>query len=390
MMLTKRNVLVAITARPSYSRIRTTLQALARQPNVNLHCLCSGAALSDVHGRVADLIRQDGFTVADECVTLVPGNEPRHMAYTTARTVEQTTTHLEQFRPDWVVTIADRYETLGTAVAAAYMGIPLIHVQGGEITGNLDERVRHAVTKLSDIHLVSNQQAANRLMRMGEHQDSIFVTGCPSVDLAREARALPLARVEEALRLTGQGNSINLQNDFIVVLQHADTTEHRSSYQHMRLTLESVRRTGLPYFIFNPNSDAGSEDVTRAVEDFLGEGNPGVCCRVNNLDGKLFLRLLSQSRCLVGNSSVGIRECAFLGTPVVNLGDRQRGRERSDNVYDCPWDTEALSQALGKQLQRSYGGSQIYGSGYSGEIMADIIAHLLEPSAKRFHETVEG
>src|SRR5487761_2588880 len=123
-MLPKRKVLVAITARPSYSRIRATLQALARQSNVTLHCLCSGAALSDVHGRVADLIRQDGFTVADERVTLVPGNEPKHMAYTTARTVEQTTTHLEQFRPDWVVTIADRYETLGTAVAAAYMGIP--------------------------------------------------------------------------------------------------------------------------------------------------------------------------------------------------------------------------------------------------------------------------
>ena len=387
-MLTNRKVLVAITARPSYSRIRTTLQALARQPNVTLHCLCSGAALSDVHGRVADLIRQDGFTVADECVTLVPGNEPLHMAYTTARTVELTSTHLEQFRPDWVVTIADRYETLGTAVAAAYMGIPLIHVQGGEITGNIDERVRHAVTKLSDIHLVANQQAANRLMRMGEHPNSVFVTGCPSVDLAREARDLRLERVEEALGFTNQGNAINLQDDFIVVLQHADTTEHLSSYQHMRLTLESVRRTGLPYFIFNPNSDAGSAAVTRAVEDFLGEEDPGVCCRVNNLDGKLFLRLLSQSRCLVGNSSVGIRECAFLGTPVVNLGGRQRGRERSDNVYDCPWDAEALTQALGKQIQSSYGSSQLYGSGYSGEHMADIVAHLIQPCVKQFHENV--
>ena len=389
-MLANRKVLVAITARPSYSRIRTTLQALARQPNVTLHCLCSGAALSDVHGRVADLIRQDGFTVADECVTLVPGNEPRHMAYTTARTVELTSTHLEQFRPDWVMTIADRYETLGTAVAASYMGIPLIHVQGGEITGNIDERVRHAVTKLSDIHLVANQQAANRLMRMGEHPNSVFVTGCPSVDLAREALDLPLEMVEEALGFTNQGNAINLQDDFIVVLQHADTTEHLSSYKHMRLTLESVRRTGLPYFIFNPNSDAGSAAVTRAVEDFLGEGDQGVYCRVNNLDGKLFLRLLSQSRCLVGNSSVGIRECAFLGTPVVNLGDRQRGRERSDNVYDCPWNAEALAQALDKQIQSSYGSSQLYGSGYSGEHMADIVAHLIPPRAKRFHETVVG
>lgn len=389
-MLAKRKVLVAITARPSYSRIRTTLQALARQPNVTLNCLCSGAALSDVHGRVADLIRQDGFFVAGECDTLVPGNDLQHMAYTTARTVEQTATHLEQFRPDWVVTIADRYETLGTAVAAAYMGIPLIHVQGGEITGNIDERVRHAVTKLSDIHLVANQQAANRLMRMGEHPGRIFVTGCPSVDLAREARDLSLKTVEDVLSLKAQGHSINLQEDYIVVLQHADTTEYLSSYQHMRSTLESVRRTGLPYFIFNPNSDAGSATVTQAVEDFLAEGDPGVCCRVNNLDGKLFLRLLSQSRCLVGNSSVGIRECAFLGTPVVNLGDRQRGRERADNVYDCPWDATALAQALDKQIKRSYGSSHLYGSGYSGKLMADIIANLPEPAAKCFYETVEA
>ncbi|WP_297449062.1 UDP-N-acetylglucosamine 2-epimerase [Ferrovum sp.] len=386
MMSVARKILVAITARPSYSRIRSTLQALNQLEGIDLHCLCSGSALSDRHGRVADLIREDGFHVAAEGETLVLGNEPGRMAETTAQTILFTTRHLETHRPDWVITIADRYETLGTAVATSYLGIPLIHVQGGEITGNIDERVRHAVTKLSDIHLVANAQAAARLMRMGEHPDSIYVTGCPSIDLAREACQISLDDL--ALALVGQEglDHFDLEGEFIMVLQHADTTEHESSYRHMMMTLHVVNASGLPFVVFNPNSDAGSEATSRAVTDFRRDHPHAPMGMITNLEGRLFLRLLRQARCLIGNSSVGIRECAFLGTPVVNLGERQNGRERASNVRDSPWKPQAMTQALTYQLQQSYAGSQIYGSGHSGELMADIVAHLPLPRKKRFHD----
>ncbi|EQD60646.1 UDP-N-acetylglucosamine 2-epimerase, partial [mine drainage metagenome] len=160
---------------------------------------------------------------------------------------------------------------------------------------------------------------------------------------------------------------------FIMVLQHADTTEHESSYRHMMMTLQVVSASGLPFVVFNPNSDAGSEATSRAVTDFRRDHPLAPMGMIANLEGRLFLRLLRQARCLIGNSSVGIRECAFLGTPVVNLGDRQNGRERASNVRDSPWKPQAMAQALTYQLQQSYAGSQIYGSGHSGELMADIV-----------------
>ncbi len=383
--MAKKRVLVAVTARPSYSRIRSALNALREESKVEVQCLCSGAALSEPHGRVVELIRADGFEVVGEGETLVAGNEPVRMAETVAHTILFTARHLEAARPDWVVTIADRYETLGTAVAASYLGIPLIHVQGGEITGNIDERVRHAVTKLSDIHLVANAQAAQRLIGMGEHPDTIYVTGCPSIDLARESGQMTLDELKHALTVQGV-EGLDLESGFVVVLQHADTTEHASSYDQMAMTLKAVAATGLPFLVFHPNSDAGSAAVRQALNDFRRDHPGAPLWGVNNLEGKTFLRLLQQSRCLVGNSSVGIRECAYLGVPVVNLGERQYGRERGRNVRDCGWNPELMMQAVSHQVHQTYGSSPIYGTGYSGELMADIIANLPAPGTKRYYD----
>ncbi|NNM82500.1 MAG: UDP-N-acetylglucosamine 2-epimerase (hydrolyzing) [Burkholderiales bacterium] len=383
----KKKVLVAVTARPSYSRIRSALNALRDERKVEVQCLCSGAALSEPHGRVIDRIRADGFEIAGEGETLVPGGEPVRMAETAAHTILFTARHLQAARPDWVVTIADRYETMGTAVAASYLGIPLIHVQGGEITGNIDERVRHAVTKLSDIHLVANDQAAQRLIAMGEHPDTIHVTGCPSIDLARESMQMTLEDLRAALVPQNLGD-LDLERGFVVVLQHADTTEHASSYEQMRMTLRAVTASGLPFVVFHPNSDAGSDDVRRALNDFRRDSPGAPMWSVNNLEGKAFLRLLQQSRCLVGNSSVGIRECAYLGVPVVNLGDRQYGRERGCNVLDCGWNLEDMMQAVSHQLRQTCACSHIYGTGHSGERMAEIIANLAVPRTKRYFEGV--
>lgn len=380
-----KKVLVAVTARPSYSRIRTALRALREHGDVDVACLCSGAALSSSHGRVVDHIRADGFAVVAEGETLVPGNEPVRMAETTAHTILFTARHLAENAPDWVVTIADRYETLGTAVAASYLGIPLIHVQGGEITGNIDERVRHAVTKLSDIHLVANDQAALRLNNMGEHPETIFITGCPSIDLARDSTRIGIEDLKVALDAQGLVD-FPVEQDFVVVLQHADTTEHAASYFHMRTTLEAVAAVGLPILVFHPNSDAGSVESSRAVTEFARAFSDVRLWQINNLEGRIFLRLLQQSRCLVGNSSVGIRECAYLGTPVVNLGDRQHGRERARNVVDCEWEVNAITDAVQRQIQQTYGSSDLYGAGDSGERIAEVIAGLSPPRTKRYYQ----
>lgn len=384
-----RRLVVAITARPSYSRIRSAIQLLRDTGDVSVQVICSGSALLDRYGRVVDLIRADGFDVAEEIYTFVEGNEPLNMALTTANTIQHTASVLRRLSPTWVMSIADRYETLGTAVAAAYLGIPLIHVQGGEITGNIDEKVRHAVTKLADVHLVSTPVAGQRLQRMGEAPPSVHVTGCPSIDLAREAMDIPLDRVQSAINEFGVGSHLDLRRDFIVVLQHPETDSFDQSYSRMHATLDAVADVGMQAFIFWPNVDAGSDATSKAIRVFRESSSFPNAHYIKNLEGRIFLRLLRQARCLVGNSSVGIRESAFIGTPVVNLGDRQFGRERSTNVLNAGWQRDDIRAAIQQQLAAGhYPRSTLYGDGYAGQRIADVVRSLGGATAnnKRFHE----
>jgi UDP-hydrolysing UDP-N-acetyl-D-glucosamine 2-epimerase len=390
MMSSRLKVCVAITARPSYSRIRTALDVLRQNSSIELVVLCSGSALLDRYGRVVDLIRSDGFCVAEELYTFVEGNEPINMALTVANTINQTAAALRRIAPDCVVTIADRYETLGTAIASAYLGLPLIHVQGGEITGNIDEKVRHSVTKLADVHLVANQRAAERLVRMGERPSSIAVTGCPSIDIARNAVGVELSAVQEELCRRGVGASIDLTSSYLVVLQHPETDTYSESYSQMRSTLDAVHRLELPTLVFWPNVDAGSDATSKCIRVFRESGKLKRVHYVKNLEGTLFLRLLLGAGCLIGNSSVGLRECAYMGVPVVNIGNRQRGRDRAKNVMDVDYDAEAIDSAVRRQLAHGrYFSSALYGDGRAGEEIARVIAELqarLPATEKHFYE----
>jgi UDP-hydrolysing UDP-N-acetyl-D-glucosamine 2-epimerase len=357
-------------------------------PEVHLNIICSGSALLSRFGSVVDHIRQDGFVVADELHTLVEGNEPINMALTLASTIQLTASSLLRIRPDLVVTIADRYETLGTAAAAAYIGLPLVHVQGGEITGNIDEKVRHAVTKLSDFHLVSTDIARQRLIRMGESPDSIVVTGCPSIDLAREAYDLRISEVQHDIDALGTGKSVSLKDDYLVFLLHPETETYEESFNRATAALEATAAIEIPVVVFWPNPDAGTDAVSKAVRLFR-ERHPSA--RVNyqkNLEGHGFLRLLKSARCLVGNSSVGIRECSYLGTPVVNIGDRQHGRDRARNVLDCSWDRSQIESAIRHQIAAgSYPCSVLYGNGDAGPKIAEALISDIPIRAKRFYDS---
>ncbi len=341
----------------------------------------------DRYGRVVDLIRSDGFRVLDELFTFVEGNDLINMALTTSNTVSHTAALLRREAPDVVVTIADRYETLGTAIAAAYLGIPLVHVQGGEITGNIDEKVRHAVTKLADLHLVCTEMAGDRVRRMGEPPEKVFVTGCPSVDLAHAAMQINAAEVQQTLDHLGTGDHVDVTQDFIVVLQHPETDHHADAYEQMTMILNIVSSLNMPVVLFWPNVDAGSDGTSKAIRVFREHGGGAHMRFIKNLEGRAFLALLRQARCLIGNSSVGIRESAFLGIPVVNIGDRQLGRERCSNVADVGWEQEAILQAVSAQLSHGhYPSSSLYGDGQAGQRIAELIATSSMTSHKRFHD----
>lgn len=374
-MSTKRNVCVVITARPSYSRIKTALTAIRRHPNLELQLVVAASALLERYGSAAKVIEEEGLEIKARVYMVLEGENPAAMAKTTGLGVLEMTTVFDNLRPDIVVTVADRYETLATAVAAAYMNIPVAHVQGGEVTGSIDEKVRHAVTKLADIHLVSTEKAAERVVHMGEDPEMVHVTGCPSIDLACDILRNPALDFDPMEKYGGVGQTVDLSNGYMVVMQHPVTTEHQLARAHVTETLFAARDSGLPTLWFWPNPDAGSDGTSSGIRAFREIERPANIHFFKNMAPADFLRLLYNSRCIVGNSSVGIRECSFLGVPAVNIGSRQQGRDRGRNVIDVEHDRGQITSALAKHSSNGrYPRDPLYGDGNAGTRIADVLS----------------
>lgn len=373
--MTRRKVCVVVTARPSYSRIRTALTALRDRPDVELQLVVAASALLDRYGSALPYIEQDGFVIAARVHMVLEGGSHTAMAKTTGLGLLELATVFDNLRPDVVVTVADRFETMATAVAATYINLPLAHVQGGEITGSIDEKVRHAVTKLADLHLVSTQRAAERVILMGENPATVHVTGCPSIDLAAEALRTPALDFDPYEKYRGVGPRADLSGGYIVVLQHPVTTEYDLARTQVLETLRAVHDSGLPALWFWPNVDAGSDGTSGGIRHFREVHQPAGIHFFKSMAPLDFLRLLYNARCLVGNSSAGIRECAFLGVPVVNIGTRQAGRDRGRNVIDADYAALSIAEAVRRQLVNGrYPTDLIYGDGHAGTRLAARLA----------------
>lgn len=373
----RRTICVVVTARPSYSRVKTALMAIDRHAGLSLKLIVAASALLDRYGTVINQIEQDGFIVSRQVQMVLEGENPTSMAKTTGLGLMEFATAFNELRPDVVVTIADRYETMATAVAAAYMNIPLAHIQGGEVTGSIDEKVRHAVTKLADLHFVATDRAREYVIRMGEKDSSVFMTGCPSIDIAKSVvddEPLNFCPFE---RYGGVGAPVDLRNGYIVVLQHPVTTEYSEARAQVFETLNAVNKLDLPTLWFWPNVDAGSDGTSKGIRAFREEVKPESLHFFKNMAPTDFLRLIKNCSCLVGNSSVGVRESSILGVPVVNIGQRQKGRERGGNVIDVGYDRSSITAAIARQVHHGpYPPEEIYGDGMAGEKIATVLASV--------------
>ena len=262
----------------------------------------------------------------------------------------------------------------------------MIHIQGGEVTGNIDEKVRHANTKLADLHLVASDDAKERVLKMGENPDMVFNTGCPSIDLANEIKQNPKLDFNPIEKYGGVGEKIDWESGYLVVMQHPVTTEYESARIDVEKTLEAVYELDIPTFWFWPNVDAGADGTSSGIRSFREHKKPKNIHFFKNMEPNDFLRLLENSQCLIGNSSVGIRECSYLGVPVVNIGTRQNKRQRGNNVLDTDYDKTAIKNAINDRIGcKNITSSTIYGDGKSGEKIADIIANTEIP----FHKTIQ-
>lgn len=380
----KRKICVVVTARPSYSRIKSALQAIVAHLDLELQFVVAASALLDRYGYTIRYIEQDGFEVAARVYMVLEGENLVTSAKSTGLGLAELATVFDNLQPDVVVTIADRYETLATAVAASYMNIPVAHVQGGEVTGSIDEKVRHAVTKLSNLHFVATQKAAKRVIRMGEDPATVFITGCPSIDLAVSILDNPALDFDPIQKYGGVGVPLDLSDGYLVVLQHPVTTEYEEARRHVTETLYAVRGLRLPAIWFWPNVDAGSDGTSRGIRAFREIENPDNMHFFKNMTPEHFLRLIHNSHCIVGNSSVAIRECSFLGVPAVNIGTRQAGRERARNVIDVDYNRDEITNAIHYHLRNGHlPPDPLYGDGRAGERIADLLATVSLSIEKR-------
>lgn len=383
--MNKRKIAVVITARPSYSRVKTVLSAIQAHPNLELQLVVAASALLDRYGSAVNYIVKDGFEIAAKVFNVLEGENLTAAAKTTGIGILELSTVFDNLKPDIVVTVADRFETMATAIAASYMNIPLAHIQGGEVTGNIDEKVRHSITKLADYHFVASESAKERVVKLGENPDFVFNTGCPSIDLAKEVKensdALPFNPYE---KYGGVGATPDLSNGYLVVMQHPVTNEYQDSRKHIEATLEAVYELNRPTLWFWPNVDAGADGTSTGIRAFREQHQLPNVHFFKNMEGKDFLHLLHHADCLIGNSSVGIRECAYLGVPVVNIGTRQNRRDRGSNVVDVTYDVQAIKKAIEERISSSKQISNVYGGGDAGEQ----IAQLLEQLPLQFHKTI--
>jgi len=370
-----RKICVVVTARPSYSRIKTALKAIDEHPDLELMLVIAASALLGRYGTAVQYIEADGFKIAAKVFNVLEGGNLAAQAKTTGLGIIELTNVFENLKPDAVVTVADRFETMSTAIAASYLNIPLVHIQGGEVTGNIDEKVRHAITKLSDLHFVSTSKALERVVKMGEDRAKVYLTGCPSIDLAHEILLDGKLNFNPYEKYGGVGSKPDYKNGYLVVMQHPVTTEYEASREQVKKTLEAISQLKIPTFWFWPNVDAGSGGTSNAIRSFRENREVEHIHFFKNMTPFDFLRLLKNSMCLVGNSSVGIRECAYLGIPVVNIGTRQNGRERGNNVIDVTYKEEDIMAAISNHIDHgSYDQVSTYGNGSSGQKIADILA----------------
>ena len=382
----KRKICAVVTARPSYSRIKSALIAIKEHKDLDLQLVVAGSALLGRYGNAVDFIEKDGFVIDEKVFMVLEGENKTAMAKTTGLGVMELANVFYKLKPDAVITIADRFETIATSIAAAYQNIPLIHLQGGEVTGNIDEKVRHANTKLADIHIVASEDAKIRVEKMGEEEEYVINTGCPSLDLAKEISLNPTLDFDPIKKYGGVGSVLDWKSEgYLVVMQHPVTNEYNLSKEHILNTLKAVDELNIPTFWFWPNVDAGSDGTSNGIRTYRELEKPSNIHFFKNMEPTDFLKLLTNSKCLIGNSSVGIRECSYLAVPVVNIGSRQNRRLRGNNVLNSGYSKDNIKSAILNQINNStITPEYIYGDGNSGKRIAEVLSKI----KLKFHKTI--
>jgi len=369
-----KKICVVINSRANYARVKSLLTEIIKNKKLKLILVLGASATLYRFGEVHKVIRKDRFKIDEMLFSVVEGNDLIGMSKTTGLSIIELSNILKKQKPDLVVAVADRYENLSIAISASYMNIPVAHIQGGETTGSIDEKVRHAITKLSDIHFVSTKRAKDFVIRMGESKSKVFLTGCPSIDLIK-SKDYSLSK--NFLNRFGSGAPVYTNENYILVVQHPVTTEFRNADIQIEETIEAIKlfckKKNYKAIWLWPNIDAGSDTFSKKIRMFK-DTNPNFVRFIKNFTPEDYAKVMKNSKCVVGNSSSGIREASFLGVPSVNIGTRQSDRERGPNVRDVDHNKNKILKSISQQVGKKFKKSFIYGSGDAGKKIGRILS----------------
>lgn len=371
--MTPRRILVTLESRATYGYSKNVMLAMQTYPELELTTLVTGMHLVPELGNSVDLIRADGFPVSAS----VPmhGGDASRGAWSKAlgQAMAGYAEAYERLSPDIILLSGDRIETFGCCIAAAYMGIPLAHIQAGDKSGHIDDSARHAIGKFAHIHLASCEDSADRLRRMGEQEFRIFNVGAPQLDniVGKEYRRRSVQIGDREL---------DLSQPYLLVVQHSVMAEKEEAGHQVSATLDACASTGLPVYIIYPNSDLG---YTQIVNRLGALSNNDRFVILENVEREAYLALLANCAALVGNSSSGILEAPSFPVPVVNIGNRQRGRPQAANILNCSYDAGEIEKVIQIALhdqafqQRCAQAINPYGDGRSSQRICEILRDVL-------------
>lgn len=368
----KRKIAVITGTRADYGLYYYVLKEIANSPKLDLQLIVCGMHLCPEFGLTVNDIIKDGFEIADRFDTIFSSDTGASMGKSIGLTIINMVQSLERLKPDVLLILGDRGEMLAGAIAAIHMNIPVAHIHGGEVTGTVDESIRHAITKLSHIHFPATEDSKLRIKRLGEKEENIFVVGAPGLDYIKNASYLSR---EETLKRFG------LKDDKVIIMtQHPVTTERNMVEWQIRETLDAVVESGIQTVISYPNSDNGGRKIIEVIEEYKKKYN--FLNTYKNLTQVEYLSLLKIASLMLGNSSSGIIEAASFKLPVVNIGTRQNGRLRADNVIDVDYGKQNVLKGINTALfdkeykEKLEKCKNPYGDGNSGKRITKVLEEI--------------
>ena len=368
-----KKILAVTGIRSDYDILSSVFKAIESHPELSLDIVVTGAHLSENYGLTLSIIDDDGFNIVDKIESLFNSDTDTSRVKGLGVQIQGLVQTVSRIKPDFLLVLGDREESISTALVASYLNIPLAHLCGGDrVVGNVDDQIRHAVTKLSHIHFTTNCESYERVLRLGEQPFRVFNVGNPGLDRLLTVPNLSLQQISKQL-------SFSLHDDqpLLLVIQHVLSSEIPDAYDQMRITLESIAELGLQTVLSYPNSDAGGQQMIKAIDLF--SDLPNLFC-AKNIPRLEFVNLFRRASCLLGNSSAGILEAPLLKIPVVNVGNRQKGRLHAENVTFVPHDKSSIVNAVKRCIYDYSYIEQVklcanpYGDGHSSDRIADILA----------------